>query len=215
MVPRFLFLGAVLLASLSAFASSLALGPERELAPATTALRFNGVAVAIGASEDGFATVWWQHPRTFRAFVTRLDTAGRPIDALGIPLPVPLSHAAVGWNGREYIIAGISLVPDGGLVLLRVAADGTVTGPEPRTIPDALYGYDLGLTWNGRVLLLTWAMESLGKQRLMQRRSDCVHRIARRCGPARQCDDAPLFAVRSGSSVGWRGSARGVERAAR
>lgn len=141
---------------------SLALGPENELAPSTTALRLNGEASAIAAGEDGFLSVWTL-PGTLDAYATRLDTAGRPVDPVGLALPMRLLISAAVWNGREYVIAGRS---SSGLVVMRVGDAGTLIDTQPRVIADALYGFDLRLTFNGEVLLVTWATQSVLTQTL-------------------------------------------------
>gem|GEM_PF-5105071 len=161
MVPRFPILGLALLLSFPAFAASIALGPEREIAPSTVALRFNGFGGAIGASEDGFISVW-AYPQTLQMFVTLLDTEGRPVDPPGFPLPVQFFNPAVAWNGREYVVAGARTTFE----FLRIGTDGTVTGPVSVASPDTLYAAHLRLTFNGRVLLLTWMTQSLGTQTL-------------------------------------------------
>lgn len=82
----------------------LVLGPEREIAPATRIVRVNGTNAAMAASNDGFLVVWhsWE---ANTAFATRLDAEGRPLDAVGTPLPASMYVAAAAWTGSQFAIA--------------------------------------------------------------------------------------------------------------
>lgn len=127
----------------------LTIGPEKELAPSTTFVRFNGDSAALAASKDGFLSVWhsWD---AHASFVRRLDANGRPIDPVGVRLPVELTAVAAAWNGSEFVVAGHG---NRKMVVMRA-------GGEARVVADAEYASEVTLNFNGSVLLLTWSSQT-------------------------------------------------------
>lgn len=158
------FLSSVFLAllSLPLFANSLDVGPERAVAPATTALRIEGDTAAIGAGDDGFLVVF-RSPHSNRSYVRLLDRTGRPVDPAGAPLPLYLSWPAVSWMGSEYVVAGVG---NGKVVAIRVRPDGTLVDAEPHVLGADFYAADVNLTFNGELLLVTWMTQTGVEQTL-------------------------------------------------
>lgn len=125
------------------------IGPEKELAPSTTFVRFDGDSAALGASNDGFLSVWhsWD---AHASFFRRLDASGRAVDPVGVRLPVELTALAAAWNGSEFVVAGHG---NRKMVVMRA-------GGEAREVADTEYASQVTLTFNGSVLLLTWSSQT-------------------------------------------------------
>lgn len=143
-------------------AAPLQIGPERAIAPGTSAQRSDGNAVAIAGGEEGFLAVF-NTSAVVPTLMRRYDPRGRMIDGEAVPLPAAFKSPAVAWNGSQFVVAGLV---DDGVYAVRIRPDGTIVDRIPQRLATPAYAYDVRIASSGSSVLVTWVTRTFNTETL-------------------------------------------------